>query len=207
MKFRGFASGALLAAAALAVSGCSKPDVYPLSLHEAYKRLDAAQIEPSGDGVFFRLETTVSGNSSDEVTWAAGGTYAVHSCVLGLKKVDETHTHVAVDCKGNSPSSGAAGGMEHAMIRNRVIEMVDATLTGRVFNPAYANGVTAARWPGDGVDGSYAGAVSEALRMDADTRREQREAAAEAKEREAEAIAERPDSAQGDSAPGTSPDP
>lgn len=207
ISLRAISGNTALAISLLALSGCGKPDVYAVSLHEAYKRLDAAEIEPSGNGVFYTLETSVSGNSADEVTWEAGGPMATYSCSMRLKKVDDTHTHVTVDCKGGSPSSGAAAGMEHTMIRGRVIEMVDAALTGRKFDPALANGVTAARWPGDGVDGSYAAAVGTALKMDSDTRRDLREAEVEAREREAQAIAERPDLAQGQSADGTSPDP
>jgi hypothetical protein len=93
------------------------------------------------------------------------------------------------------------------MMRGRVIEMVDAALTGRTFNPAYANGLTAMRWPGDGVDGSYAGMVGAALKMQSDSQKDIREAEARSKELEAEEIAERPNSAQGQSAEGTSPDP
>ncbi|MFM9935741.1 MAG: hypothetical protein ACKVOL_06040 [Novosphingobium sp.] len=207
ISLRVIAGKAALFISLLTLSGCGKPDVYAVSLTEAYKRLDSAEIEPSGNGVFYTLDTSVSGNSADEVTWAAGGAMAAHSCTMRLKKVDDTHTHVTVDCKGESPSSGAAAGMEHTMIRGRVIEMVDATLTGRKFDPSLANGVTAARWPGDGVDGSYAGAVSAAITMDADMRKEQRDAEAIAREREAQLIAERPDVAQGQSAEGTSPDP
>jgi len=62
-----------------------------------------------------------------------------------LAKEDADKTRVAVNCDGGSAGSGAAAGMEHAMIRNRVIEMVDATLKGRPFNPALASGATAAR--------------------------------------------------------------
>lgn len=198
---------AALVGGSVLLSACSKPDVYALSLSEAYKRLDAAQIEPSGSGVFGRLETTVSGNSADEITWSAGGSMSGHACTMQLKKVDDSHTHVTVDCKGGSASSGAAAGMEHALIRNRVIEMVDATLTGRTFDPARAGGITAARWPGDGVDGSYAGAVSAAIKMDSDMRKERREYEAAVREREAQMIAEWPDPALGQSADGISPDP
>ncbi len=184
------------------LSGCGKADDYAIPLGEAYKRLNAVKLEPSDNGVFYQLDTTMSGNSADEVTWSAGGSFAAHSCRIGLKAIDADNTHVSVDCDSNSPASGAASGMEHAMMRSRVIEMVDATLTGRAFSPALAAGPTAWRWPGDGVDSSYAGMVGQALKMDADTRKDQREAAAAAREQEAEQIIAEPDSAQG-----TSPDP
>lgn len=193
MERRKFAATTSLIAALLALSACGKPDVYALTTDEAYRRLSAAELEPSGDGVFGRLETSVSGNSADEVTWAAGGAHAAYACRLGLKKVDAAHTHVAVNCEGGSPSSGAAAGLEHTMVRNRVIEMVDATLTGRAFNPQLAGGTTAWRWPDDGVDGSYANAAAGAIQMDAQMRNDTGES---------QTIAERPDVAQ----QGISPD-
>ncbi|WP_295530313.1 hypothetical protein [Novosphingobium sp. Chol11] len=186
-----FAGRAALIAAALLLAACSSPDDYPIGLREAYSRLNAVNIPPAGDGVFFRLETTVSGNSADEVTWTARGPHAVYACRIGLEKIDDGRTHVLVDCDGGSPSSGAAAGMTHNLIRNRVIEMVDATLTGRKFNPKLANGVTAARWPGDGVGGSYASAADPANGMDADMRKVVREAEASERERERDLLPER----------------
>ena len=58
--------------------------------------------------------------------------------------------------------------MVHNMLRNEYIERVDATLTGRPYDKQLAMGATAARWPGDGVDGSMTTAVATAIKMDAD---------------------------------------
>ncbi len=182
MKPRKFAATSALLGSLLALSACGKPDVYPLSMAEAYMRLNTVQIEPSGDGVFYGLETSVSGNSVDRVTWSASDAYAAHSCLLGLKKVDVGRTQVTITCEGGSPTSGAA---EHSMVRNRVIEMVDATLTGRKFDPQLADGTTAWRWPGDGGGGSAANAAAEAIEMDAEMRMEAGDAPA---------VAQRPDS-------------
>ena len=134
---------AMVAASALALVGCGKPDVYPISLRDAYTRLHVVEIPPSGDGPFFRLNTAVSGNGADEVVWAASGSMAMHTCTMTLSKIAAESTHVTVTCDGGSAGSGAAAGMEHNMIRNRVIEMVDATLKGRAFNPDLAAGSTA----------------------------------------------------------------
>ena len=202
VQVRSLAEYAALAAIVLMMSGCGKADDYAIPMSDAYKRLNAVNLQPSENGVFYQLETSVRGNSADEVTWEAGGSFASHSCRIALKPLDAAHTHVSVNCDSSAPASGAAAGLEHNMMRNRVIEMVDATLTGGAFNPALADGTTAWRWPGDGVDGSYADMVGEALKMDSDMRKDQRDAAAEEKEREAEQIAERPDPALG-----TSPDP
>jgi len=190
---------AAISFATLLLAGCGKPDVYAMSRDQAYKRLNAAHIEPSGDGPFFRLATTVSGNGVNEVVWDASGSMAHHKCTMTLAKEDADKTRVAVNCDGGSAGSGAAAGMEHAMIRNRVIEMVDATLKGRPFNPALASGATAARWPGDGVDGSYVGAVAGAIKMDSDMKRDIRDMERRDKEEKAELAAETPDDAQGTS--------
>ena len=90
---------------------------------------------------------------------------------MHLSKVDDTHTRVGVSCKGDSPSDAAAVERLYGKLRGRVIEMVDATLTGRKFDPSAALGRTAARWPSDG-----GAAVSQ--RIDADMRAHDREALA-----------------------------
>jgi hypothetical protein len=197
MISRGFGRFATVATIALALTGCGKPDVYPISLREAYTRLHVVEIPSSGDGPFFRLNTAVSGNGADEVVWAASGSMAAHTCRMALTKIEAESTHVTVTCDGGSAGSGAAAGMEHNMVRNRVIEMVDATLTGRAFSPDRAGGSTASRWPGDGVDGSIGTAAVTAIKMDADTRKDLREMAEEDREREAQRLAENPDAAQG----------
>ena len=170
------AAGGFIVLAAGAVyffgGGQSAPDVYAMPVKQAYDTLRAAKIEPSGTGMYFRLATTVSGNGKNKVVFDGSGSHAHHNCEIALKPAeDPAETHVAVTCKGGGAGDGAAAGMVHNMIRNRVIEMVDATLTGREFDPGRAQGLTAARWPGDGVDGSLGGAMGEALKMEADTRK------------------------------------
>jgi hypothetical protein len=188
ISMRSISVNAGLVAAMFALSGCSEPDVFPLSMSETYKRLNSADIQPSSDGMFFGLQTLVGGNSADEVFWSAGGSTEV-TCTMHLAKVDETHTRVGVSCKGDSPSDAAAVEKLYAKLRSRVIEMVDATLTGRKFSPVLANGVTAARWPGDG-----GAAVSQ--RLEADMREEDRRKAAVEQEREAQLVSSRPEPVQ-----------
>jgi len=199
ISMRTISASAVLAAALFALSGCSEANVYPLSMAETYKRLSAAEIEPSKDGMFFTLDTLVSGNSADEVTWSVGGS-AEASCTMHLAKVDDTHTRIGVSCKGDSPSDAAAVERLYGKLRGRVIEMVDATLTGRKFDPAAALGRTAARWPNDG-----GAAVSQ--RIDADMRAHDREALALEREREQQLVATRPDTAEDDVYEDTSQDP
>jgi len=53
------------------------------------------------------------------------------------------------------------------MIRNRVIELVDATLNDRPFDPQKADGATAAFWPEDVIDhGNLGTAAAMALEME-----------------------------------------
>jgi hypothetical protein len=64
--------------------------------------------------------------------------------------------------------------MVHNMARNQNIERIDAALTGREYDKDRA-GSTSSRWPGDGVDGSYATAVKKAHEMDAEVRKMQQQ--------------------------------
>lgn len=189
----------IIAVAALAatVSACAAPDEYPMSRQHAYEKLVAAKIVPGGNGPFFRLETDIRGNGLSEVTYDASGSMARHVCTMRLAALAEDRTKVAVTCEGGGAGDGAAGGMVHNMIRNRVIELVDATLKGRPFDPELAGGSTAYRWPDDGVDGSFVGAAAQAVKMDADMRRDIAEMENEAREARAAREAENPDPAMG----------
>jgi hypothetical protein len=72
-----------------------------------------------------------------------------------------------VSCRGGGASDGAAAGLVVKMIRNRVIELVDATLKDRPFDPKKADGATADFWPKDVIDhGNLATAAAKALEMD-----------------------------------------
>ena len=174
-----FAGLGFVAVAGAAVYFFAKPqpaDDYVMPVQNAYAKLSSVKITPSSkDGMMFSLKTDVTGNGSDKVVWSAGGSMASFRCELGLAPVEKKpdQTHVTVNCNGGSASDGAAAGMVHNMMRNRVIEMVDATLNDRPFDAYRAKGETASRWPGDGVDGSLGTAVGEALKMDAQVRQMQ----------------------------------
>ena len=63
------------------------------------------------------------------------------------------------------------------MIRNHVIELVDATLKDRAFDPQKADGATAAFWPKDVVDhGNLATAAAKALEMNREMAEQLRQA-------------------------------
>ena len=171
MKLLAVGGFAALAAGLLYVFVEQKPgDVYDMPVAEAYGRLSTVTLTEDGKGPYGRLATNVAGNGSNQVTWSGSGAHASRRCALALKPFegDAERTHVTVDCKGGgSPSDGAASGMAHNMHRNKVIELVDATLTGRAYDAAKVAS-TSSRWPGDGVDGSLGTAMRQSLEMDRD---------------------------------------
>jgi hypothetical protein len=160
----------VLCAVALPLAGCDffgKPNVYKMPVARAYQKLMAVTIKPSGNGPFYRLDTDTAGNRNKSVEWTAKGSHARHFCVASLTPLEAEQTRVDVSCKGSSPSDGAAAGLVVKMIRKRVIELVDATLKDRPFDPQKADGSTAAFWPDDVIDhGNMATAAARALEMD-----------------------------------------
>jgi hypothetical protein len=152
-------------------------DVYAMPVAEAYQKLSAIKFEPMSEGQkVLHTERSITGGGPDTLIWSEHGDMAALECELKLAPLpkDSAKTHVTVTCKGGGAGEGAAAGISHNLQRNRVIEHVDAALTGRPFNAAKAAS-TASGWPGDGVDGSYTTAVATAIKMDAETRRMQRE--------------------------------
>ncbi|MEL6877093.1 MAG: hypothetical protein AAGL68_03225, partial [Pseudomonadota bacterium] len=105
------------------------------------------------------------------IVWSNRGAHSSRTCEIKLSPFedDAAQTHVAIDCKGGSMADGAAAGMTHRLHRESQIERIDSTLTGRPFDRTRA-GSTSARWPGDGVDGSYGTAVKTAIKMDHEMR-------------------------------------
>lgn len=184
-------------ASVVMLAGCAEPDEYAMSRKDAYDKLMTAKIESSGTGPFFRLETTIDGNGGSEVIYDASGSMAHHACTMKLTELAADNTKVAVICEGGGAGDGAAAGMAHHMIRNRVIELVDATLTSRPFDPQRDEGSTAYRWPNDGVDGSVGTAAKNALKMEADIKRDIAEAEQDSQSREIEPASEFVDPASG----------
>ena len=188
---------AFLATAAGAVFMFVKPqpaDVYDMTVKTAYDRLTHADFGPHhGDPM------TASGNGYNVVTWGQNGNFNSFTCKMHLDPLpnNKDKTKVSLDCFGASPAAGGADGMLHVMMRNEYIERIDATLKGRPFNKELAQGATAARWPGDGVDGSIGTAVNKAIQMQGDMAKLQREAEQAAIQSRAEHEASTPDSAQG----------
>lgn len=157
-------------------------NVYAMSAGDAYRKLASVKVEPSGTGPFGRLQTTVSGDGGTVVTFTASGSHAHFECTATVAPEGE-NARVDASCGGSSPSSGAAAGLEMGLRRKAFIELLDSTLTDRLYNPERARGSTAARWPEDVVDhGDFASAVSEAHKMNAEMRNMKEEVDSSAKD-------------------------
>lgn len=156
----------VIGGAALLLAGCGDGNVYDMPVSEAYAKLANLRVAPSGTGPFGQLNTTTTG-SGRTVTWSASGSHAALRCVATLVPVEEARTRVDLTCGGAGAGSGAAAGMENNLIRKRVIEMIDAKLSGRPYDPQRANGITASSWPADAAGhGNYGDAVGKAVEMD-----------------------------------------
>ena len=159
----------VLFAAAISLAGCDalggKADVYKMPVARAYHKLMNVAITPSGKGPFGRMEVETTGKRNALVEWTIKGSRADPVCTASLKPLEAEQTRIAISCKGgDSP----AAGIYAKLIRNRVIELVDATLKGRPYDPKKAeDGATAAFWPKDVIDhGNLGTAAAKALEMD-----------------------------------------
>lgn len=162
-----------IAAGATLLAGYGEGNVYDMPVADAYAKLANLRVEPSGAGPFGRLATTTTGSGGRTVTWSASGTFAARRCVATLSPVETARTRIDLTCNGGSPSSGAAAGLEINQTRKAVIELIDAKLTDRPYDPRRAQGATAAFWPADVVDhGNIGDAAATALEMDRQARRE-----------------------------------
>jgi hypothetical protein len=156
-------------------------NVYPMKPQDAYDKLVAAPLQADGKGPFGRLETDVSGDGSSTVYWSASGSMASVKCEANLAPEGEDKTKITAYCGGSGAGEGAAAGMAQGLMRKALIEHIDSTLRGRPYDPQLAFGSTAGSWPEDPrqADSSYAGAATEALKMDRDMHKMQQDMEAE----------------------------
>jgi hypothetical protein len=159
----------VLFAAAMSLAGCElpfgKPNVYKMPVARAYHKLMNVDITPSGKGPFGRLDIATTGERNKLVEWTVKGS-PQYLCAASVKPQDAEQTLVAISC--NARGDGAESGIAAKMMRKRVIELVDATLKDRPFDPKKASeGTTAAFWPDDVIDhGNFGTAAAKALEMD-----------------------------------------
>lgn len=173
----------LLGAAVAAILGYAwvgrgEANVYDMSPADVYAALRAAPVEPGNDGVFGRLDTSVSGNGDNAVYWSASGSHAALRCEANIAPEGSGKSRLTAFCDGGSASSGAAAGMLMGMKRKALIEHIDATLDKRPYDAQLAMGSTASGWPADTrqPDGSLGAAVGGALKMERDMKDMMREA-------------------------------
>jgi hypothetical protein len=162
----------VLLAAAMSLAGCDalfgKPNVFKLPVDRAYQKLMAADVKPSGKGPFGRRQIETSGKRNESVEWTVKGSPFGPLCVASLKPQEAEKTRIDVSCTGSALNDGPAAGFYAKQFRNGLIELVDATLKDRPYDPKKAaDGATAAFWPADVIDhGNLATAAAKALEMD-----------------------------------------
>ena len=159
----------VVVAAAMSLAGCEAlngaPNVYKMPVARAYQKLMAATIKPSGNGPFYRLEIETSGKRNALVEWSSKRSQDGAICSASLKPLDAEQTRIDISCKGGE---GVTDGLMAKLTRVRVIELVDATLRDRPFDPKKAaDGSTAAFWPKDVIDhGTIGTAAAKALELE-----------------------------------------
>lgn len=154
-------------------------DEYAVSVNDAYKKLLTVHLTPGEKGVFGGLKTATDGNGRNQVEWSAHGSFAAFDCKIDLAPLGDARTKVAVSCDGSG--GDAAKGMLITMERDAVIEMIDATLKGRAYDPELARGATAYRWPEDVIHhAGFNEAVRDAVKQGADIADQQEKMAKDA---------------------------
>jgi hypothetical protein len=161
--------------------GRGEANVYAMTPAEVYAALRAAPVEPGGQGVFGRLDTSVSGNGDNAVYWNASGSHAGIRCEANITPEGTDKSRLTAYCGGGAAGAGAAAGMLMAMKRKALIEHIDATLDKRPYDVKLAQGSTASGWPADArqADGSLGTAMGDALKMEREMKQMIREGESE----------------------------
>jgi hypothetical protein len=133
----------------LATTAClyTEPNVYAMDSLDVVSRLARVKVEPSNNGPFGRLDFSARRQGSRKVIWTATGSHAHRRCEIEVTPVEPGSSRVDINCRGASPSSGVVAGLETSYTRKRAIELIDATLRGREYDPRLAQGSTAWGWP------------------------------------------------------------
>lgn len=183
------AFGGFFVAAGAAVyffAGAPRPaNVYDMTTDEAYAKLAVEQFDESYVNNQ-PIGGIVKGNGHNEVNWS-NGSHNYCDIVLGTDPQWSGDTRVDVSCNGGGTGKTGIAGITHNLMRNEVIERVDALLTERPFDRQRATGSTAARWPSDGATGGYGAMVGDAMKMEADIRKDMHRVSKKLEERESKA--------------------
>lgn len=128
------------------LGGCSlfrsDADVFAVSAKDAYRALadPVKAIQAFGTN-----QAGSFSNGSREVVWWQES-YVRVECRIKLAELAADKTKVSVDCGPGAGQKLTVVPMTLAQLRDAAIEMVDATLTGRPFDPGRESR-TASRWP------------------------------------------------------------
>jgi hypothetical protein len=162
-----------LTALALGTSACGQGNLYPLPADQAYAKLVAAKILPSGTGPFGRLPIAVVGDGSSTIKYVVTDA-GMKMCEANIAAEGDKSRITAFCDKGGE---GAAVALTQNLMRSRLIEHIDATLKGREFDPKLAMGSTAGSWPKDErqAKGNIGTAMGDALQMERDMKRDIKE--------------------------------
>ncbi|WP_315763645.1 hypothetical protein [Sphingomonas sp. Y38-1Y] len=167
-------SAAALVGGWFLLSPYTPPNIYPVAPEAAYAKLMEPVKTGDGDGPYDRLEVYPSGNGKSEVRWDTGMKGSGRGCTILIAPVEGGRTQLDMTCP--NIGEGAAAGLTTVMRRNKMIELADATMTGRAYDAERARGATAAKWPKDDVEhGTIFDAQSEAFQMQAEEMRSLRE--------------------------------
>ena len=183
-------AGAFLGVIGYAWMSSGDPNVYPMAQADVYAKLTSAKIPADGHSAFGTLSYHASGNGDSKVFWnGSGGTFATSHCEAEITPEGASKSRINAFCSGGGAGEGAAAGMVSGMQRRALIEHIDSTLKGRAFDRRMAQGETAARWPSDArqPDGSYGTMVGDALKMEHDIHKMERDLAKESQVRDSQA--------------------
>lgn len=146
-------------------------NVYAMTPADAHAKLMAPIETGGGNGPYDRMTVYPSGDGTGEVQWDTGMKGSGAGCTIIIRPYEGDRSQLEMTCP--NVGEGAAAGLATTLRRNKMIELADATLVGRDYNPDLARGATASKWPKDSVDhGTIFDAQSQALQMDAEMRRD-----------------------------------
>ena len=162
----------MICAGAALVAGCTTDgNVYAMPVGDVYAKLLNFRPQASGTGPFGRLNTNVTGSGGRQVVWSAEREPRRIRCTAHVRSGGAGADPDRPQLRRRRAEFRRGRGVETNMIRKRVIEMIDAKLSDRPYDPQRAQGSTAAFWPDDVIDhGDILDASAKAIEMDREAR-------------------------------------
>lgn len=130
---------------ATSLASCGLPNeagVYAVDIETAERALNQSNLAKEAFG-FGRSQSFKASDS--EIVWRSISRDKI-DCTIALSPVEPASVHIAVNCGAGPDQATAVDTVTVNLKRQDVIEMIDATLTGRPFNREI-KGETAFRWP------------------------------------------------------------